>query len=155
MSMGGQGRRVTDEVFEDLQGCWNLARKIEGFGAMQGLSRIRMVSPQIFEYREEGTLILNAGGEFAAFRTLFYCREDDDIVVRFKPSFSDEDTLHRLRLVNYGPDVWPSCADDTHYCGRDTYRGHYCFEVPGRVRIRVAVNGPKKNSVIDTLLSKI
>lgn len=145
---------VTYAIFEDLQGCWSLNRTIKGFGAMRGSAQIQQLSPQILEYREEGTLKLNTGGEFAAFRSMFYCRENDDIVVRFRPTSADADILHRLHVVKDSSGFWPSSAHDAHYCGGDIYRGRYCFEAPGKVRILIAVTGPKKNSLIDTLLSK-
>jgi len=145
---------VADAIFEDLRGSWSLNRTIKGFGAMRGSAQIQRLSSQIFEYREEGTLKLKTGEELAAFRTMFYCKENDDIVVRFRPTIADEDILHRLHVVKNSNSLWPSHARDAHYCGRDIYRGHYSFEEPGRVRILIAVTGPKKNSLIETLLLK-
>ena len=121
---------------------------------MRGSAQIQRLSPHILEYREEGTLKLKRGDEFAAFRSLFYCKEDDNIVVRFRPTRVDEDILHRLHVVKNNSGFWPSHARDAHYCGNDIYRGRYCFEAPGKVRILIAVTGPKKDSLIDTLLLK-
>jgi hypothetical protein len=127
---------------------------MEGFGKMSGFGVFRPLSPGVLEYREEGVLKLDSGGTCHAFRTLFYCKEGADILIRFRPTSQAEDVLHRLAVVQTGACLWPLNAVDTHYCGQDTYRGIYRFETPVRISIAIAVRGPKKNTLINTLLLK-
>jgi hypothetical protein len=141
-------------LFENLEGSWTLSRAMEGFGKMTGVGVFRPLSPRVLEYREEGVLTLNSGGTCNAFRTLFYCLEGARILIRFRPSSQEGDILHGLRVAQTGASLWPLNADDTHHCGQDAYHGIYRFETPIRISIAIAVRGPKKNTLINTLLLK-
>ena len=145
---------ATEAIFAHLIGTWNLDRKIEGIGVMVGNVEILRISNRILAYNEHGTFRLDSGREFTAFRSLFYCWEHNDIVVRFQQIPAEADVLHRLRIRPAGDDPWPAEGYDVHHCGQDTYRGLYRFEAPDRFTIQIEVLGPHKNALIDTELTK-
>ena len=145
---------MIDILFAGLEGCWTLQRTIYGFGVMDGSVGIREVGPGILEYREEGLVELDSGKSFVATRAYYYCLEGEDIVVRFRLSEEACDVLHRLRFAFGDHGAWPSEASDIHFCGKDVYQGYYSFPTPDEIRIRMVIIGPKKDSVIETRLSR-
>jgi hypothetical protein len=149
----GVGSSVAAGLLKSLEGRWTLSRTVEGFGKMSGFASFRRVSGGL-EYREKGILTLNSGSSHSAFRRLFYCDEDETIVIRFPPTSEPGEVLHRLALIKTGDRPWPLEAVDTYHCGQDTYHGIYRFETPVRIGTKIAVHGPKKNTSINTLLQK-
>jgi hypothetical protein len=140
-------------LLKSLEGRWTLSRTVDGFGKMNGFASFRRVLVGL-EYREEGILTLDSGSSHSAFRRLFYCEEDEAIVIRFPPTSEPGAILHRLALIKTGDGPWPLEAADTHHCGQDTYHGIYIFETPVTISTEIAVRGPKKNTTINTLLRK-
>lgn len=147
------GSSAAARLLKSLEGRWTLSRTVDGFGKMNGFASFRRVMVGL-EYREEGILTLDSGSSHSAFRRLFYCEEDEAIVIRFPATSEPGAILHRLALIKTGEGPWPLEAADTHHCGQDTYHGIYRFETPVRISTEIAVRGPRKNTTINTLLRK-
>jgi hypothetical protein len=145
---------VMAPLFKSLSGHWILNRAIAGFGKMDGRAIFTPLNPWTLQCREQGEMRLESGSSFSAYRDLFYLLEEDHIAVRSQLPQATETLLFRLRPERTGPGIWPACANDIHYCGRDTYAAEYRFESPDRITIKIDVRGPQKDFVIETLLTQ-
>ncbi len=142
-------------LFQSLAGHWILERTIEGFGSMDGRACFAPLDGMTMHYREDGQVRHDSGASFSAFREFIYCLEDDDIAVRFGLQRISGGLLFRLHPECSESQIWPAHAQGLHHCGQDTYHGEYWFERPERLRVRIAISGPGKSSVISTLLTKV
>jgi dimethylaniline monooxygenase (N-oxide forming) len=145
---------VAKEIFDSLPGRWILRRQIPGFGVMTGTARFRTVHGAVLLYREDGILRHQDGRSLRAYREYFYVLEERQIRIAFAERGKPGGTLHSLVFAARAESAWPAHASDTHRCGEDVYAGDYLFLRDGRIEVRMMVQGPRKDHVIQTVLQR-
>jgi dimethylaniline monooxygenase (N-oxide forming) len=145
---------VAKEIFGSLPGRWTLRRQIPGFGVMTGTASFHTVRGGVLLYREDGILRHQDGRSLSAYREYFYVLDESQIRIAFAATGEPGGTLHSLRFTARAESAWPAYASDTHHCGADIYAGSYLFLSDGRIEIRMMVQGPRKDHVIQTVLQR-
>jgi hypothetical protein len=145
---------VAKEIFDSLPGRWILRRQIPGFGVMIGTARFRTVHDGLLLYREDGILRHQDGRSLRAYREYFYVLEERQIRIAFAERGKPGGTLHSLVFAARAESAWPAHASDAHHCGEDIYAGDYLFLSDGRIEVRMMVQGPRKDHVIQTALQR-
>lgn len=102
-------------------GTWTLARRLtdrlgQMDGAFTGQAVWRRQDDGSLDYAENGTLVLDRGGEMHAERRYQWRWEGDEVAVYF----ADGAPFHRFEPTGRG-------AGTTHLCGADTYNVAYDF----------------------------
>ncbi len=132
---GGPG-----EVFGRLVGSWEIARRIEPEGSLEGLAVFAPDDAGGLAYREEGMLRLASGFTAAAERRYLYRPRPAGFAVFFAerpPRLFHAVALaaeRRARLLGRA----------RHLCAADLYLSLYAFLPDGRFVVRHRVRGPRK-----------
>jgi hypothetical protein len=136
-------------LLRGLAGRWMFDRSIEGYGTMTGNAVFTPIAEQRLRYREDGTLRLNNGTEFAAEREYIYAPRENGFAVLFREN--PPRLFHEVALVPGSDGELRGEAD--HPCGEDLYRSFYRFLPGGRFIVRHAVIGPRKDYAIVTVFA--
>lgn len=132
---GGPG-----EVFGRLSGRWEIRRRIEPAGALEGLAVFAPEGRGGLDYRERGELRLADGFTAAAERRYFYRARPAGFAVFF--AGRPPRLFHAVDLAADGQGRL--CGRARHLCGADLYLTGYLFLPDGRFVIRHRVRGPRK-----------
>ena len=174
-----------EQLFERLGGEWHIDRRIvcpspdgdEHIGRIEGrLTGVAYFDPVengVLAYREEGRLRLRGGAAVKAVRRYRYRLDDDALLIEFADGPDAGRRFLRLDAVDDEDDAeeggeHPSRPGngwrvaDNHLCGRDLYQAEYRFEgfdqtarAGEKIVQRTAVNGPRKDYAIVTVLRRL
>ncbi len=129
-----------EEIFGRLAGSWEIARRIEPEGALEGRAAFAPDGAGGLAYREEGRLRLPGGITAAAERRYLFRPRPDGFAVFFAerpPRLFHAVALaadRRRRLLGRA----------RHLCAEDLYLSSYAFLPDGRFVVRHRVRGPRK-----------
>ena len=137
------------DIFNALQGDWQLTRLIAGFGRMTGTARFHAASVNSLRYREDVSVVSNDGNVHHAYRDYIYQLNDNEIDVRF----ADGQPFHRLAFAD--GQAWPQQATGHHDCAADIYDASYRFDGPDAFSVRWTVKGPRKDYVAQTSYTRL
>lgn len=141
----GAGLRAS-QLFNDLEGVWDLSRSITGVGLVTGSAAFRALNGGTLSYREEVEVSNADGHRVRAYREYLYERLDDAVVVRF----TDNKVFLTLRPTAADGAL---VAEDQHPCGADVYVVRY-RHASRVLQIDIDVRGPTENYDIRTTLRK-
>lgn len=132
----------------DFAGTWQITRRIvDRHGAQSGrFDGLADLTPQAaagLQYREDGTLTLDAGGTFRASRAYVWQFTSDRVLVKF----DDGRDFHSF--VPTG-----QAAGTDHPCGQDYYRVTYDFRDWPVWRAVWTVTGPAKDYTMTSLYTR-
>ena len=135
IAWGGPG-----EACRRLAGRWEIARRIEPQGALEGLAVFTPDGTGGLDYRERGELHLPGGFAAAAERRYLYRPRPAGFAVLFaeRPPRLFQDVA--LKAGRQGRLVGRA----RHLCAADLYLTGYAFLPDGRFVIRHRVRGPRK-----------
>ena len=133
--------------FIGLKGKWNFQRRVNDLDAMSGhaLFEILPEQPSFYWYFEEG-IYKNLNQTF--FREYIYCFENADIFVFLARAKKKLGLLYKLEFIS---DIQ---ATGQHLCEKDRYQALYTFQNNKQFKLKVRVNGPRKNDLIETVFNK-
>jgi len=132
---GGPG-----EVFGRLAGCWEIARRIDPEGTLEGTAVFAPDRTGGLIYREEGTLHLPGGFTAAAERRYLYRPRPEGLAVYFAET--PPRLFHAVALTAERRGWLRGRA--RHLCADDLYVSGYAFLPDGRFVVRHRVRGPRK-----------
>ena len=132
---GGPG-----EVFDRLAGRWEIARRIEPQGVLQGQAVFAPDGAGGLDYRERGELRLAGGFTAAAERRYLYRARPAGFAVFFAER--PPRPFHEVELAADRQGRLRGRA--RHLCEADLYLSSYLFLPDGRFVIRHRVRGPRK-----------
>jgi len=128
------------DIFNALEGTWQIARTITPGGRFAGQGAFNMVSDDELAYEESGELTLDSGQVIEAGRRFIYRLEGGVIAVYFDDGESKGQLFHRLEFKR-------NMATGNHWCKDDYYEAQYSFNLPSDFEITYKVKGPKKDYV--------
>ncbi|RNA34488.1 hypothetical protein BpHYR1_041743 [Brachionus plicatilis] len=145
-------------VFSLFQGTWLLKRTIVGHGVMKGKARFEKFGwNQPFTkkllYREDGVFELNDGNKLDTYKEYLYMLENEKLAVYFFENNKQDRLFHFLDFKHIDNDLLLATA--IHHCSLDIYNVKYEILSRNKFQIVYKVNGPEKNYVSQTLLTRI
>ncbi len=127
-------------VFGRLAGRWEIARRIEPGGVLEGLAVFAPDGAGGLAYREAGALRLASGVTVAAERRYLYRAREDGFAVFFAER--PPRLFHAVALSAERRGWLRGRA--RHLCAEDLYLSGYAFLPDGRFVLRHRVRGPRK-----------
>jgi hypothetical protein len=144
------------QLFNHLQGVWELKRRLGTQGHMQGMAFFTTWREGVLYYQEQGSIVLGSSKAFSAYRAYAYVYYQGTIAVHFWDSAREQPArlLHTLHFQSTHHTSQVLVATGAHECASDVYKAHYAFLSPEDFQLTYQVQGPRKNYTIQTYFSR-
>ena len=138
------------DVFEALEGEWNLSRNIVPGGQMSGRGVFKRTGDNKLEYNEVGILTLDNGHVLQAQKRYdYFLKDEGKIEIYFADGVTSGELFQTLVFNEEG------MAKAEHFCNPDHYKSEYDFSgLPEVIKINHEVTGAKKDYVSETTLTQ-
>jgi hypothetical protein len=145
--------KVTESVFDWLQGEFSFVREIPGYASVRGKARITATGNDAARYEETAVVSLVQGGRLRATQCylsrrlpaplngmeVFFC-ETGELFERLEFGVRTDGSLEaRARFL----------------CAADAYESTFAVDPQGLLRVEHTVRGPRKNYRVETLYTRI
>ena len=131
-----------EEAFRYLLGSWKIEREVSGMATMAGTAEVRTLSHGQAEYSERTAVRTSDGTAFYASQSYLVSQTRNGFAMHFAAT---GELFQQVCFTGCPGDGLQAKA--VHLCGEDRYDSEYAFARMGRLVIRHAVNGPRKNYV--------
>jgi hypothetical protein len=140
------------QLFNHLQGVWQLKRRLGTQGHMQGMARFQTWKEGVLYYQEQGSATFGSSKALLAYRAYAYVYDQGTIAVHFwdKVQKQPAGLLHTLYFQSAKTISQVLVATGTHKCADDVYKAHYTFVSQKHFQLTYKVQGPHKNYTIQT-----
>lgn len=145
------------QLFNQLQGTWQLERRWGMQGHMQGTARFQPWAQDILHYQEQGSAVFDNTKRVNAHRAYAYVYSQGEVAVHFWDQQRERPgaLLHTLQFSPTETFNQHIAATALHHCAPDRYEAYYAFLSPQQFQLTYWVKGPRKDDVIQTYFDKV